>query len=83
VRGGTPLCGNRLWVFVDKNLFFVTKWHSQASDMIVMGLAAHQNNRVPKRICCGVDISSLFMRTCDSKEILFLRQPDRSELADE
>lgn len=75
--------GKRLWVFADKNHFFVTKRHSQASDMVVMGLAAHQNNRVLERIWCGVDISSLFMGTCDSKGILFLGQPDRSELADE
>ncbi len=51
--------------------------------MIVMGLTAHENNRVSERIWCGVDISSLFIGICDSKGILFLRQPDRSELADE
>ena len=80
---GPPPCGNRLWGFADKNHFFVTKRHCQASDMVVMGLAAHQNKRVSECIWCGVDVSSVFIGTCDSKEILFLGQPDRNELADE
>ena len=71
------------WVFADKNHFFVTKRHSQASDMVVMGLAAHENKCVAERISCGVDISSLFTGICGFMGILFLRQPDRSELADE
>jgi hypothetical protein len=71
------------WVFADKNHFFVTKRHSQASDMLVMGLGAHGSKDVAGCIWRGVDISSLFTGTCGFRGIFFLRQPDRSELADE
>ena len=77
------LAGTNCGFLLIKNHFFVTKRHSQASDMVVMGLAAHKNKRVHERIWCGVNISSLFIGICDSKGILFLGQTDRSELSDE
>jgi hypothetical protein len=70
---GPRLAGTDCGFFADKNHFFVTKRHCQASDMVVMGLATHQNKRVSECIWCGVDVSSVFIGTCDSKGILFLR----------
>ena len=39
--------------------FFVTKRHSQASDIIVRDVSIYQ--------LCLVDVSSVFIETCDSK----------------
>jgi hypothetical protein len=52
--------------FTSNRYFFVTKRHSQASDIVVTGV-----------IICQfvlVDVSSLFIETCDFKRTFVLRR---------